>query len=154
MVMIGEHEYAPRLVEALVGKKVVGAATGICHTAVWTDAGELFTFGLGDNGRLGNGGEEDEFVPRPVEADFKELAQAPPTLGGPDYGLSNIQRCVLRIIEQCGSGEMGCGFGVVQSESGSRFSEVQLREAIGFLNVEGYLYSTIYDEHFKATSAD
>jgi formate dehydrogenase assembly factor FdhD len=45
MVVMAEHEYAPRLVEALVGKIVVGAATGCFHTAVWTDTGELFTFG-------------------------------------------------------------------------------------------------------------
>jgi hypothetical protein len=39
----------PRLVEALAGKKVVGAAAGFEHTAVWTEAGELFTFGYGDH---------------------------------------------------------------------------------------------------------
>ena len=42
----------PRLVEALAGKKVVGASAGEHHTAVWTDAGELFTFGKGNYGRL------------------------------------------------------------------------------------------------------
>jgi hypothetical protein len=28
--------YVPRLVQALVGKKVIGAAAGCLHTAVWT----------------------------------------------------------------------------------------------------------------------
>jgi len=41
-----QREYVPRLVEALAGKKVVGAAAGGHHTAVWTEAGELFTFGV------------------------------------------------------------------------------------------------------------
>jgi alpha-tubulin suppressor-like RCC1 family protein len=45
----------PRLVEALAGKTVVGATAGACYTAVWTVAGELFTFWGGDSGRLGHG---------------------------------------------------------------------------------------------------
>ena len=38
------------------------------HTAVWTKEGGLFTFGWGDNGQLGHGGEETELVPRLVDA--------------------------------------------------------------------------------------
>ena len=34
-----------RLIEALVGKKVVGAAAGERHTALWTEEWALFTFG-------------------------------------------------------------------------------------------------------------
>jgi len=66
----GGARYAPvpRLVGALAGKKVVGASTGYFHTAVWTEAGELFTFGLGQFGKLGHGGAEDELVPKLVEA--------------------------------------------------------------------------------------
>ena len=40
------QELSSRLVEALVVKKVVGAAAGKYHTVVWTEAGELFTFGM------------------------------------------------------------------------------------------------------------
>jgi len=43
----------PRLVEAFAGKKVVGASAGTYHTVLWTDEGELFTFGAG---RLGHRG--------------------------------------------------------------------------------------------------
>jgi len=63
-----QNESVPRLVEALAGKKVVGASSGGCHIAVWTDEGEIFTFGFGANGMLGHGREEDEPVPRLVEA--------------------------------------------------------------------------------------
>jgi len=61
----------PRLVEALAGKKVVGAAVGYNHTAVWTAPGELFTFGDGGYGQLGHGGPlvyQTELVPRLAEA--------------------------------------------------------------------------------------
>jgi len=60
-------ENVPRLIEFVAGK-VVGAAAGAAHTAVWTDTGELFTFGAGQIGKLGHGGEEDELAPRLVEA--------------------------------------------------------------------------------------
>ena len=63
-----EVELVPRLVEALSGQKVIGAATGHYHTAVWTEAGELFTFGYGGDGKLGHGGSANELVPRLVEA--------------------------------------------------------------------------------------
>ena len=51
----GEGQYAPvpRLVEALSGKKVVGAAAGDEHTALWTNEGELFTCGHGHLGGWG-----------------------------------------------------------------------------------------------------
>ena len=52
-----ENERVPRLVDALTGHKVVGASAGAIYTAVWTDVGELYTFGCGYAGRLGHGGE-------------------------------------------------------------------------------------------------
>ena len=48
-----ENEHVPRLVEALAGKKVIGAAAGYTHTAAWTAEGGLFTFGVGAFERLG-----------------------------------------------------------------------------------------------------
>ena len=61
-------DLVPRMIEALAGKKVIGAAAGAEHTAVWTEVGELFTFGNGHDQILGHGGEEGELVPRLVEA--------------------------------------------------------------------------------------
>jgi len=57
-------ELVPILVEALAGKKVIGAATGSFHTAAWTQAGELFTFGEGLYGHLSHGGIQNVLVPR------------------------------------------------------------------------------------------
>jgi len=63
-----QNESVPRPVQVLAGKKVAGAATAYAHTAVWTDEGELYTFGWGRNGKQGHGGAQSEFVPRLVEA--------------------------------------------------------------------------------------
>jgi len=60
------RELVPRLVQALVGKKVIGASAGMWHTASRTEAGELFTFGSGISGGLG--GKQDELGPRLVDA--------------------------------------------------------------------------------------
>jgi alpha-tubulin suppressor-like RCC1 family protein len=62
-----EDERVPRVVEALAGMKVVMAAAGGGHTVVWLEDGRVFTFGNGESGQLGHGGEEDELVPRLVE---------------------------------------------------------------------------------------
>jgi len=65
-------EPVPALVEALVEKKVIGATAGYWFQAVWTDAGELFTYG---SGLLGHGLHwsgsirgDSELIPRLVEA--------------------------------------------------------------------------------------
>ena len=63
-----QKEWASRLVEALAGQKVVGAATGVLYTVVWTEAGELFTFGDGGFGRPANGGIQNEWVLKLVAA--------------------------------------------------------------------------------------
>jgi alpha-tubulin suppressor-like RCC1 family protein len=65
------NQLTPRVVEALAGKRVIGAATGPLHTVVWTEGSEVYTFGGGHGGLLGHGapvGLENEFVPRMVEA--------------------------------------------------------------------------------------
>jgi alpha-tubulin suppressor-like RCC1 family protein len=58
------EESVPRLVEALAGKRVAGAAAGQYHSMVWTEGGELHTFGDGYDGALGHGGLLSVFVPR------------------------------------------------------------------------------------------
>ena len=59
----------PRRVGALVGKHVVGVVARGCHTVVWTDRDEVYTFGRGCDGQLGHGGTKtDQTVPRVVGA--------------------------------------------------------------------------------------
>ena len=47
---------------------MIGASAGTFQTAVWTEEGELFTFGDGMYGKLGHEGQQEELVPRLVEA--------------------------------------------------------------------------------------
>jgi hypothetical protein len=64
----GEVVEAPRRVEALRGVAVVGCAAGMCHTVVFSDAGEAYTCGSGYRGRLGHGDDLPQAAPRRVEA--------------------------------------------------------------------------------------
>ena len=50
---------APKMVETLHGKMVVGIAAGGFHTAAVIDNGNLFTWGGGYFGQLGHGDEND-----------------------------------------------------------------------------------------------
>lgn len=62
-----DAEVTPRLVQALVGKKVVQASLG-CHSVVFTEDGEVYTFGCGSKGALGHGDCSEKLLPSLVEA--------------------------------------------------------------------------------------
>jgi alpha-tubulin suppressor-like RCC1 family protein len=61
-------ELVPKLIEGvLVGKRVVGVSAGSDHTVVWTNEGNAYSFGDGQFGQLGHGGEEHQHAPRLIE---------------------------------------------------------------------------------------
>ena len=63
-----EDELVPRLIEGpLVEKRVIGASAGSTHSLVWTDEGEVYSFGNGEAGQLGHRDGENELVPRLIE---------------------------------------------------------------------------------------
>jgi E3 ubiquitin-protein ligase HERC2 len=57
----------PREVVSLKHEKCVQIACGFAYTAAVTDEGILYTWGAGENGRLGLGDAEDRHVPCRVE---------------------------------------------------------------------------------------
>ena len=59
------EERLPRAVEALVRKSMVGVSAGFSHTSVWTEHGELFTWGHGHG--LVHRGPESQHTPQLVE---------------------------------------------------------------------------------------
>ena len=66
---IADDEYSPRVVEGLVGKRVVSASASMNHTVAMTDHGEVFTWGCGNTGKLGHGCADrtKEYFPKRVE---------------------------------------------------------------------------------------
>ncbi|CAH2068345.1 unnamed protein product, partial [Iphiclides podalirius] len=59
---------APRLIESLAGERVVGVACGSAHSACVTARGHLYTWGMGEYGRLGHGDDVTQLAPKMVEA--------------------------------------------------------------------------------------
>lgn len=61
------HQYTPKLLERLAGKRIVQLSACGFHTGCLTDGGELYTWGEGKFGRLGHGAERNCHSPRLVE---------------------------------------------------------------------------------------
>ncbi|KAL1491483.1 hypothetical protein ABEB36_012074 [Hypothenemus hampei] len=57
----------PKLIEALKSKKVRDIACGSSHSAAITSSGELYTWGLGEYGRLGHGDNVTQLKPKLVK---------------------------------------------------------------------------------------
>lgn len=58
----------PKLIETLRSKRVRDIACGSSHSAAITSAGELYTWGLGEYGRLGHGDNFTQLKPKLVQA--------------------------------------------------------------------------------------
>lgn len=56
----------PKLIEALKNKRIRDIACGSSHSAAITSSGELYTWGLGEYGRLGHGDSITQLKPKLV----------------------------------------------------------------------------------------
>ena len=63
-----DKQLLPKLIEAMGGKKVVQVSAGQWHSLVLTESGEVYSFGDGSDGRLGHGDQEDQNLPKLIEA--------------------------------------------------------------------------------------
>ena len=61
------HQYTPKLLDKLAGKRVVQLSACGFHTGCLTDTGDVYTWGEGKFGRLGHGTERNCHSPRLVE---------------------------------------------------------------------------------------
>lgn len=57
----------PRMIESLRSKKIRDIACGSSHSAAITSSGELYTWGLGEYGRLGHGDNVTQLKPKQVK---------------------------------------------------------------------------------------
>ena len=79
----------PRLIEALKTKRIRDIACGSSHSAAITSSGELYSWGLGEYGRLGHGDNTTQLRPKLVCLHF--LAH-PSLLNGDSDGLKFSNR--------------------------------------------------------------
>ncbi|XP_048005438.1 probable E3 ubiquitin-protein ligase HERC2 [Leguminivora glycinivorella] len=59
---------SPKLIESLAGERVISIACGSAHSACVTARGHLYTWGMGEYGRLGHGDDATQLSPKLVEA--------------------------------------------------------------------------------------
>jgi len=59
--------HSPTLVTTLASKRISDIGCGSSHSAAVTSCGELYTWGLGDYGRLGHGDDKTTMVPKLVK---------------------------------------------------------------------------------------
>ncbi|EOD32345.1 hypothetical protein EMIHUDRAFT_631926 [Emiliania huxleyi CCMP1516] len=58
----------PKEVEALAGRRAVAVSAGMSHSLAITADGAVWSWGDGDDGRLGHGDEQRQLLPKKVEA--------------------------------------------------------------------------------------
>lgn len=63
----------PTRIESLVGKVVTDISSGSAHSAAIVNQTELYTWGLGDYGRLGHGDEVTQFEPKKVSVNLEVI---------------------------------------------------------------------------------
>jgi alpha-tubulin suppressor-like RCC1 family protein len=61
--MEGVAHLAPRVVERLRGEGIVELAAGINHVVGLSDAGDVWTWGIGLHGQLGHGNLDNQALP-------------------------------------------------------------------------------------------
>lgn len=61
-----DDQLSPQLVSALQGQQVISVATGAEHSVATTSTGEVWAWGWGRYGNLGNGHQEDRHLPTRV----------------------------------------------------------------------------------------
>ena len=84
----GDHqdEWQPKKVEALAGRRVVAVSAGEFHSFVLTADGSVWNWGDGDYGKLGHGDEQEQLLPKKVEALADQRAVA--VSAGGDHSLA------------------------------------------------------------------
>ena len=63
-----EHQWQPTKIEALTGQRVVAVSSGREHSLALTGDGDVWSWGLGGDGRVGHGDGQSQLLPKKIEA--------------------------------------------------------------------------------------
>ena len=99
----------PTRVAALSGVHVVGMAAGAHHTLALSDAGRLYSWGLGGNGRLGHGDTELRLLPTPIAALVQRHVIVTCLAAGAHHSLAVTDQGALLTWGDGGGGRLGRG---------------------------------------------
>ena len=93
----------PKKIEAFAGQRVVAVSAGGAHSLALTADNALWSWGDGDDGRLGHGNREGQLLPKKVEALADQRVVA--VLAG---GYHSLARAADGAVFAWGEGERGC----------------------------------------------
>lgn len=62
------NQYRPKIIEGLLHEMVTHISVGALHSIVCTASGSVYTFGSGEDGRLGHGNQYNVYEPRLVDS--------------------------------------------------------------------------------------
>ena len=96
---------SPCLVEGLMSQSCVKVSCGWGHTMVLTESFDLFSWGFGDYGALGNGGIEHKWAPSPVIVPRGKPVDM--DCGSRHTGIILQERNGRKVMAVCGGGEAG-----------------------------------------------
>ncbi|PNW88356.1 hypothetical protein CHLRE_01g025900v5 [Chlamydomonas reinhardtii] len=133
----------PRIVASLAGYSIKQVSCGGAHTAVVTDDGSLFTFGLNDWGQLGHS-REDKFVAAPIEVTLPDPVKA--VAAGGFHTLALTTAGELWAWGMSGEGQLGIG----QPTEGRQLEPRMVRSMTG----SGLVAVAAGDHHSAALTAD
>ena len=63
-----QEQLLPKKVEAFAGQRVVAASAGADHSLALTADGAVWSWGYGGCGKLGHGDEQNQLLPKKIEA--------------------------------------------------------------------------------------
>ena len=63
-----QNQLLPKKLEALAGRRVVAVSAALVHSLALTADGAVWSWGGGSNGKLGHGDEQNQLLPKKVEA--------------------------------------------------------------------------------------
>ena len=81
-----QTQLLPKKIEAFTGQRVVAVSAGVFHSIALTADGGVWSWGDGRHGRLGHGDEQDQLLPKKVEAFAGQRVVA--VSAGPSHSLA------------------------------------------------------------------
>ena len=91
----------PQLVEAFKGKFVQEISCGSSHSAAVLSSGELFTWGLGEYGRLGHGDNQMQVRPKQASVNHRVLLLRRVSCSAVKYIIGKFHRCISSSSSFC-----------------------------------------------------
>ena len=139
---------SPCLVDALSAHRAVSISCGWGHTAAVTESGELFTWGAGEQGALGLGSIETQWVPTRVNLP-QDISAISVSCGARHTAVIIQTRAAMKELLACGAGEAG-QLGTGRREKELQFVRVSFADAVkqvscgvfhtGFITPTGRVY--------------